>query len=151
MQRGSKPPTSDPLFETEDILRSLGLDDDMEETMEIDRVVWNSSIQKDVETKLLADHPPSTSAVIPSTTRPKAITSSPKPASAQAAPGLLTTAGSSRNMEIRDDTFGSFRIGSTPPSQRDQNPQLLHRTPNRHQQPHQQPQQQSDKRNHRSD
>ncbi|KAI2808908.1 hypothetical protein BLOT_000049 [Blomia tropicalis] len=116
MQRGSKPPTSDPLFETEDILGSLGLDDDMEETMEIDRVVWNSSIQKDVETKLLADHPPSTSAVIPSTTRPKAITSSPKPASAQAAPGLLTTAGSSRNMEIRDDTFGSFRIGSTPPT-----------------------------------
>ena len=39
MQRGSKPPTSDPLFETEDILGSLGLDDDMEETMEIDRVV----------------------------------------------------------------------------------------------------------------
>ncbi|KAI2803949.1 hypothetical protein BLOT_008089 [Blomia tropicalis] len=62
MQRGSKVPMSDPLFETEDILRSLGLDDDMEETMEMDRVVWNSSIQTDVETKLLANRPPSTSA-----------------------------------------------------------------------------------------
>ncbi|KAJ6223213.1 hypothetical protein RDWZM_001758 [Blomia tropicalis] len=75
MQRGSKVPMSDPLFETEDILRSLGLDDDMEETMEMDRVVWNSSIQTDVETKLLANRPPSTSAVVPSTTQPKAITS----------------------------------------------------------------------------
>ncbi|KAJ6218360.1 hypothetical protein RDWZM_009517 [Blomia tropicalis] len=114
MQRGSKSSTSDPLFEAEDILRTLGLEDDLEETMEMDRVVWNSSIQQDAETKLLADRPPSTSAVVPSATRPKAISSSPKPASAQAAPGLSTTAGSSRNMEIRDDTFIRRTILSLP-------------------------------------